>query len=494
MPNTAVFAPAHELVAGLRAGTLSSVALTRAAIERVREVNPGLNPVVALDEPGALKRAREADAAIRAGGSLGPLHGLPVTIKDCFEVAGFPAVNGAPELREYRPARHAPAVQRMVQAGAVVIGKTNVPLYSLDLQTFNEVFGVTRNPWNAERTPGGSSGGAAVALATGITSLEIGSDLAGSLRVPAHATGVCALKPSFGVVPTAGVLSTTPGARRTADLVVAGPMARTVADLGLLFGVLAGPAVRDAAAWQLSLPPPRAPATGLRVAAWLDDDNCPVAPEVGAALAGTCRALAGAGVAVDEQARPAIGASEYFRDFLELMYAEMSAGFPESVFRAFAAAARRHAGDAAWTPLNLMPRAVAQGHREWLMACERREAYRAAWDAFFSRYDLLVTPVMPTTAPPHDRRPFEERTVRLGGRDFAYMQQSFWCGLATASFLPAAVVPAGLAADGMPVGVQLIGPYLADRTVLEFARLVEELTGGFRRPPETVPGYAPPAA
>lgn len=484
MPDTAVFAPAHELIARLRAGTLSSFELTRAAIARVREINRNLNPVVALDEGAALGRAREADAALRTGRAPGLLHGLPVTIKDCFEVAGFPAVNGAPELRGYRPVHHAPAIARMVEAGAIVIGKTNVPRYSLDLQTFNDVFGVTRNPWNVDRTPGGSSGGAAVALATGVTSLEIGSDLAGSLRGPAHATGVCALKPSFGVVPTAGALSSLPGALRTPDMVVAGPMARTVADLGLLFGVLAGPAGREAAGWRLGLPAPRAPANRLRVAAWLDDDNCPVASDVGAVLAGTCRALAGAGVAVDEQARPGFDPGEYFRTFLELMYAEMSAGFPENVFRAFTAAARRQDGHAERAALTLMPGAVAQRHRDWLRTCERRETYRAAWDEFFTRYDVLLTPAMPTTALPHDHRPFEARSVRLGGREFAYMQQSFWCGLATLSLLPAAVVPAGLAADGMPVGVQLIGPYLADYTVLELARLVEALTGGFRRPPE----------
>jgi amidase len=472
----------RELIAGLRAGRLSSEQLVTAAIARALEINPKFNVVVSLDEAGALARAREADRAARAGRFAGPLHGLPMTVKDQFEVAGLPAVNGAPELAQHRPQRHATVIQRIIDAGAIVIGKTNVPLYSLDLQTFNDVFGVTRNPWNPERTPGGSSGGAAVALATGVTSLEVGTDLAGSLRVPAHATGVCSLMPSFGVVPTAGVMAPHPGMLRTPDLVVAGPMARTVADLELLFGIIAGPAGRDVGGWRLDLPA-MAPGRVLRAAAWLDDELCPVEPGVAEVLGRAVRSLATAGIAIDERARPDFGVAEYFRAFLQLMYGEMSGGFPDSVFRAFAAAARRHMGDESWTPLNVMPGAVAQSHRDWLAACEEREHYRLAWDAFFARFDVLIAPVAPTTAQPHDHRPFEERTVLLRGREYAYMQQSFWCALATLAGLPAAVVPAGLADDGLPVGVQVIGPYLGDRTVLEVAARIEQVLGRLPSPP-----------
>ena len=261
MPSPGNFAPAHEQLALLRSGRLKSVELVGAAIARARELGPLLNPLAVLDEDLALSAARAADAAARAGAWLGPLHGLPVTIKDCFEVAGLPAANGS-RARAYLPERHAPAVQRLVDAGAVVIGKSNVPLHSLDLQTASEDFGVTRNPWNPQRTPGGSSGGAAVALATGIVALELGTDLAGSLRVPAHATGVCSLKPSYGIVPLAGVLSPEPGRLRPRDLTVAGPLARTVADLELLLGLIAGPAGHDAAAWRLELP--RAPGASSR--------------------------------------------------------------------------------------------------------------------------------------------------------------------------------------------------------------------------------------
>lgn len=490
MAGSGIYASAGELLADLRAQRVTSEELLQAALDRVSTVNPLLNPVVALDSSGALERARAADRARAAGETCGVLHGLPMTVKDCIEVAGLPTVNGAGELRDYRPGRHAVAVQRLVDAGANVFGKTNVPPYALDLQTFNPVFGVTRNPWNVERSPGGSSGGAAVAVATGITSIEIGSDLAGSLRLPAHATGICALKPSYGVVPVAGALSGLPGRLRVPDLMVVGPMARTVADLGMLIDILAAAEGRDARAWSIDLPPPDRPAGRLRVAAWLDDDNCPVDAVVGDVLRQACRVLSAAGVALNEEARPRFDARACFGDFLRLMYAELSVGFPPALYRAFEMAARRGDGGDEWTALSLMPSAVTQTHRQWLGVSERREACRAAWDEFFASFDILITPVAPTTAPVHDHRPVEARTVQLGGRQFPYMQQSFWCALATLGGLPAVVIPAGIAADGLPVGLQMIGPYLGERTVLEFAALAEKLLGGFRPPPAGEPaGY-----
>jgi amidase len=477
----AATAPATAILAALRAGRVSSESLVAAALARIADVNPRLNAVVALDAAGALAAARAADAAAQAGRPRGPLHGLPVTIKDCFEVAGLPATNGATELTAHRPVHHAAAVQRLVDAGAVVVGKTNVPLYSGDLQTFNDLHGITRNPWDPARTPGGSSGGAAVAVATGIAGLELGSDFAGSLRIPAHATGVCALKPGPGIVPPAGMLWPGPGVRRTPDLVVAGPLARSVGDLGLALDVLAGPSGADARAWQLRLPPARAPARSLRVAAWLDDASCPVDAGVAAVTEAACAGLAAAGVRVDRAARPDLDAAAAFRDFFELLYGEMSAGFPAAVYRAFARAARQPAAE--WTPLAAMPAAVTQSHRDWLAASERRAGHAAAWDRFFERHDALVAPVAPTTAAPHDHRPFEQRTVRLGGRERPYMQQAFWCALATVAGLPAVVVPAGLAADGLPVGLQVIGPRHGERTALELAALVESVTGGYQAPP-----------
>lgn len=484
MTSNARYGSAVELLAAMAAGSTSSEELVQRALARIADINPRCNAIVAVDAPAALAQARAADQARRAGAACGPLHGLPMTVKDCFEVVGFATVNGAAQCRNHRPQQSAPAVQRLVTAGAIVIGKSNVPLYALDLQTFNDVFGTTRNPWDLDRTPGGSSGGAAVALATGMVPLEIGTDLAGSLRIPAHFTGICSLKPSFGVVPTTGALGPVPGDRRRPDLVVAGPMARRVADLRLALDVMAGPGERDAGGWSLALPPARASARRLRVAAWLDDAICPPAPGVAAVLARVVAALHGAGVAVATAARPAFDPAAHFQAFFQLMYGEMSAGFPEPVFRAFAAAARRADPAVPWTPLAAMPAAVTQSHRDWLRACEDRERYRAAWDEFFQHHDILITPVAPVSALPHDQRPFEQRSLRLGGREVAYMQQAFWCALATVAGLPAVVVPVGLDPEGLPVGVQIIAPFLHEYTALELATLVEELCGGFRPPPD----------
>jgi amidase len=259
-------------------------------------------------------------------------------------------------------------------------------------------------------------------------------------------------------------------------------MARTVADVQLVFDVIAGPVAREAVGWRLGLPAAPEQCRERRAAAWLDDDSCPVDAGVAQVLATAAGALRAAGVAIAEGERPDFEPAAYFRTFLQLMYGEMSVGLPDSVFRAFVAAARRHAGDRAWTPLTLMPGAIAQSHREWLVASEERERYRAVWDEFFRRFDVLLAPVLPTTALDHDHRPFEERTITLRGRDYAYMQQSFWCGLATLAGLPAAVIPAGRAADGMPVGLQIIGPYLGDRVVLDFAARAEQTLGRLSLP------------
>lgn len=476
------FASARALLEALRARRVTSRELTSHAIARHRALQPSLNALAALDEARALHLAEEADRDAAAGRCRGPLHGLPITVKDCFEVVGLPAANGAAELRDYRPASNSPALQRLVDAGALVIGKSNVPLASLDLQTYSEAFGTTRNPWNPERTPGGSSGGAAVAIATGITALELGSDLAGSLRLPAHCTGICALKPSHGIVSTAGVLAPGPGQRlRVPDLSVVGPLARTVDDLALALGVVAGAAGRDAEAWQLALPP--APSRPLRAAAWLDDATCPVDLNVAAVLDGACAALEGAGLTIERAARPRFDAAACFRDFCQLMYGEMSVGFPDALYRTFALAARRGGSVEEWTPLSAMPADITQSHRDWLAACERRERYRRAWDELFGDFDVLLMPVAPTTAMPHDHRPFEERSIRLRDREHAYMQQAFWCALPTIAYLPAAVVPVGIAADGLPVGIQIVARYLGDYTALAYASEVERVCGGFRPPP-----------
>ncbi|MEJ2448714.1 MAG: amidase family protein, partial [Anaerolineales bacterium] len=202
---------ATELASEIRSGEITSLDLLNLYLNRIERYNNEINAVVALDIAAARARAAEADKALAQGKIWGPLHGLPMTVKDVFEVVGMPATSGDPTLKDYIPTRNAIAVQRLIDAGAIIFGKTNVPFHALDIQTYNEIYGTTNNPWDLSRTPGGSSGGSAAALAAGFTSLELGSDIGGSLRNPAHYTGVFGHKPTFGVVPRYGHIPPMPG-------------------------------------------------------------------------------------------------------------------------------------------------------------------------------------------------------------------------------------------------------------------------------------------
>src|SRR6478672_2859323 len=275
------FASATALAAVIRSGAISSRDLLDLYLERVDRFNPTLNAIVTLDADRARADADAADAAIVRSDDLGPLHGVPITIKDSIETAGMRTTSGAKMLAEYVPQRDAIAVARLRAAGAIVFGKSNLPEFAGDSQSYNELFGTTNNPWDPKRTPGGSSGGAAAAVAAGLTGLELGSDIRGSLRQPAHNTGVFTLKPSFGIVPTRGHIPGPPGTLSTPDMAVLGPIARSADDLDLALDVLAGPDPTAAVAWRLRLPPPRGRSLrDYRIGVWLDDPACPVDADV----------------------------------------------------------------------------------------------------------------------------------------------------------------------------------------------------------------------
>ncbi len=468
-----VYESASALLGRLRAGELSSRELTAALIARIEALNPGLNAVVATRFEAALEEARAADEGRARGGSMGALHGLPMTIKDTIEVTGLPTTCGAPALRDYRPAGDAEAVRRLRRAGAIVLGKTNVPLFGGDLQTFNEVYGETRNPWAADRTPGGSSGGAAAALAAGMVPAELGSDLCGSLRIPSHSCGVCGFKPSYGAVSQRGSLLGGPGSLVEPDLCVVGPLARSAEDLRLLFDLLRKRAV----------PGPGAEDAGrLRVAAWLDAPICPLGADVRAVLDAALAGLAASGMRIDGAARPLFDDNRYFATHCALMYGAMSVTVPEEIFDYF----RRRAAQArpgAMAPSDELAAGLTQTHRDWLHASEAGAQLRRAWAVFFADHDLLLCPVAPTTAAPLDQRRLDQRGLAIDGVEYPYLQHLFWVMLASTGHLPAAVVPAGIAADGLPVGLQIIGPEGADDRVLACAQRVETVLGGFRPPP-----------
>ena len=480
---------ATELVALLAAGEVSSRELLDHFLDRVERAGPAVNAVVALDAERARARAAEADDARARGESWGPLHGLPMTIKDAFETEGLVTTSGAPELRDHVPARDAVAVARLRAAGAVVFGKSNLPRYAGDLETFNEVYGRTSNPWDLDRGVGGSSGGAAAALAAGQTGFELGSDIGGSIRNPAHYCGVFGLKPTWGIVPVQGHIPGPPGALSVADVGVAGPMGRSAADLDLGLDVLAGPAGDDAVAWRLELPPPRngGRVEGLRVATWFDEPHPPLSADVRAALDRTAGALSDAGAAVEAVPAP-VPLDDLTASWERLVLPLMTDGMPEEVYTAFVQAA--DAPVAADEPALMRPvRALAIRHRDWARADERRQHHRRRFAELFERYDVLLAPVMPSAAPLHgDGSDITARRVDVDGELRPASEGLDWNGGIGTLLLPVAVPPVGRTPAGLPLGVQVVAPHLHDRTAVAVAGIVERLLGGF------VPAPTPTAA
>lgn len=468
-----------ELSRMLQEGQVSSRELLDAALDRIEARNPEINAVVTLDAERARRRAEAIDADRAAGRPLGPLAGVPMTVKDSLMTAGVRTTSGAPELADFVPDRDADPVARLQAAGAVVFGKTNLPIYAGDVQSFNEVFGTSNNPWDPARAVGGSSGGSAAALAAGFTPLEVGSDIAGSIRNPAAMCGVVGHKPSYGVVSARGQIPGPPGTLTQADLAVVGPMARTVDDCELGLDLLVGADEWQAPAWTVAIPPARPGPP--RVAVWADDAYCPVDPEIRAAVEAAADALESTGCPVDRQARP--GGFDFARAdsvFLQLLGGALAGSWTPPEIEDLAATAAR--GDAPQGELGVEGSWLR--HRAWLSANERRLQMRARWREFFTRFDVVLAPISPTVAIPHDHSfPMSRRRIEVAGTSRPYTDQMRWMGLFGVAYLPATAVPVARHSSGLPIGLQVVGPYLEDRTALAAARRVEALTGGFTRPP-----------
>lgn len=468
---------AEELVAALRAGAVTSVELTDEAIARIERDDEVINAICVPDFDRARAAARRADQA-RARGEERPLLGVPVTVKESYDIAGLPTTWGMPPHRDHVPAEDAVQVSRLKDAGAVVLGKTNVPLGLQDIQSFNEIYGTTTNPWDRGRTSGGSSGGSAAALASGFGALSIGSDIAGSLRTPAHFCGVYAHKPTLGLAATRGMVPPSePALPADLDLAVVGPMARTACDLTLLLDVMAGPdPLTHGVAHRLALPPSRHQRLGeFRV---LVLDEHPLIPTGAAVRAGVNRVAAtladgGAPVARHSPLLPDL--TEAATLYMQLLISGSVARFPMESYEP------PGADDRSLDAERL--RALAFSHRDWLAANHRREVHRDAWRRLFTEFDAVVCPITPTPAFPHDHHPNPlERHIDIDGTEYPYFDQLVWAGVATMPGLPATAVPAGRSAEGLPVGVQLIGPMFEDRTPLRLAELLEQKMGGFRPP------------
>ena len=478
------YSSARDLVAALAARQVSSLELVDASIKRIETFDPRNNAVVARDFERARAAARDADAAL-ARGERRPLLGLPMTVKECFNVTGMPTTWGVASAKGWQPAEDALTVARLKAAGAIVLGKTNVPLMLGDLQSYNEVYGTTNNPWDARRTPGGSSGGSGAALAAGYVALELGSDFGGSLRVPAHFCGLYAHRPTLHLVPMRG--HTPPRGRALpvkSNFAVCGPMARHAADLALALDLLAGPDLPDATGYRMALPPARH-AGELRAYRVLVLDEHPVAPTgnaVRTALAGLADRLVRAGCSV-------AGTSALLPDLARLarLYTQVVsslAGADDPGYDRVQQAAASIPGST--TDLSaLRVRATVLSLRDWVRMDRVRWEIQQQWRELFRGFDVVLCPTFPVVAFPHDHSaPRDDRKLDIDGRAYRYIDDVRpWIGLPSLTGLPVTAAPIARSAEGLPIGVQIVGPEFEDRTPIEFARLIEREFGGFVAPP-----------
>ena len=478
------FLPAHELAAMIRRREVSSVELVDHFEARHAAHNHKINAIVATDFERARAAAEEADHALSRDIVWGPFHGVPMTIKDALETGGLVTTGGSTAYRAHVPVRDADAVARIRAAGAIVFGKTNVPYFSGDLQSYNEVYGTTNNPWDVTRGPGGSSGGAAAALAAGLTPLEIGSDIGGSIRTPAHLNGVFGHKPSFDLVSKRGHIPGVPGALFQTDLSVVGPLARSARDLELALTMIMGRDGFDAVGYEPGLPEPRGRRAGeLTIATWFDDPFCPVEAENVAIMERAADALEAAGAKVHRDRRPDFSFTEAFEIYATLLHASTTRGFPPRVIeRLQAEAAGLDPADRSHRAMQA--RGAALTFHEWSVWKEAQAQMRGRWAEFFESYDAVLMAVIPCAAFPHDQEPnFHARTLTVNGATRPYLDLISWAGLPLVSYLPSTAVPVGRTKAGLPVGVQIVGPYLEDFTTIAIADMLERELGGFVPPP-----------
>ncbi len=432
------FSGACGLAREIARGTLSAVECLTEFRKRVERFNPALNAVVVLDWERAFGRARTLDHAQARGAPLGPFHGVPMTVKESFDLANQPTTWGDPALCSKMATKDDVAVARLEDAGAIVFGKTNVPFRLRDFQTHNDIYGVTNNPWDLTRTPGGSSGGSAAALAAGLTGMELGSDLGGSVRQPAHACGVFGHKPTFNLVMTGG--TTAPGAPGPTDMAVAGPLARRAEDLETAMSVLAGSRVMTTKTDK--------PLRSHRVCLWFQQPGFDVDTEIQDQCQHVADVLSQQGVTVSDRARPNFNAQDAHLLFVELLEATTH---PME--------ARRNALEA------------------------QRARLQQQWDAFFVDWDVVVAPVAPTAAQPHSTTPLLERNVVVNGRTQHMSNAFFWPGLASAAYLPSTAFPVGRTRAGLPVGLQALAQRNQDLVGIRFCRMFSDVTAGFVAPP-----------
>ncbi|MBQ63116.1 MAG: amidase [Gammaproteobacteria bacterium] len=473
-----LYRSAFQLAAEIKAQTIKSRDLLEFYLDRVEKYNPALNSVVQLDLNRARKRADEADIAANKGEDWGPLHGLPLTIKDAYATEGIVSTNGIPDYKDFVPDFNADGVKRYVNAGAIVFGKTNVPYMSSDLQSYNDIYGTTNNPWDLSRTCGGSSGGAAASLAAGLTPLEFGSDIGGSIRTPANFNGVFGHKPTHGIVSQRGHLPMHESLAE-GDLWVAGPLGISATDVAQAFDLLLGPPSDRAVGWRVDLPAARTTdIRELRVATYFTDPNCEVDSEIQDILASSAKSLEAEGANISWDVKPEIDFAENHLIYMQLLNSFLSIGMPEEQKE------QMHKAVSSVDAPDELVNSPFMSHEQWTMLNERRLQLNSIWTDFFVDYDVLLAPVTPVPAFEHDHSDdMGQRVLTFNGQSRPYLDLLFWSGFSLSTFLPASVAPAGRTKGNLPVGVQIVGPYLEDRTPLAVAAMLERCHQSFEPPP-----------
>ena len=476
------FLSATELAAKIRDKSVSASEVLRHYLDRVEKYNPDLNAVIVNMADQALEEAAQLDREIAAGTSRGPFHGVPMTAKESYNIAGTPTTWGNPEWADNIPDSDAESVVRMKNAGVNFFGKTNVPLALADFQSYNEVYGTTNNPYDHSRVPGGSSGGSAAALAAGLTGLEMGSDIGGSIRNPAHFCGIFGHKPTYDLLWMRG--HAPPGdVRSTSDISVIGPMARSAADLDQALRIMAGPDEIAARGMQLNLPEWQGRSLkDLKVAVWANDEMAPVTREVEQRVELVATALGDAGAQIDAGARPAFTGDHSHTTYQNLLQATMAMRMPDAEYESL----KRYVADLDPNDNSngaKVLRAQVSSFKDWGAANEARHQLRWQWHEFFKDVDVLITPIMATAAFEHDQRKFSERTLMIDNQERPYFEQVFWAGLTGVAYLPSTVIPTGLNDAGLPIGVQIVSAEYNDLITIGVAGELEQAGFTFTPPP-----------
>jgi amidase len=475
------FAPARKLAAMVRAKKIGCAELLDHMLARVEKYNPALNAIVATNIPSAKKRARAADRTLARGDKVGPLHGVPMTVKEAFDVKGLPTTWGVSDLRGHVAAENALAVERLLAAGANIFGKTNVPVWLADSQSVNPIYGVSNNPWDTQRTPGGSSGGGSAAIAAGLAGLELGSDIASSIRNPAIYCGIYGHKPTYGICPPRG--HTVRGRVSPDDINVIGPLARSAADLETALGVIAGPDEIDSVGYDLALPAPRKKALkDFKVAVMLSDPTSEIDREMQDSLQTLADFLARKKAKVSDKARPAFDMDRAHWLFNMMLRAATSHRQTDEEFvRNTKTADGLAANDDGFGARAIRGQTIR--HRDWLVLNEERTKMRWAWHEFFKEYDLFLCPLVPTAAFRHETNMPGQRSVVINGETMPFGQTLFWAGLIGLPYLPATAIPTGFSKEKLPLGIQMAGPQYGDLTCIHLAKLLEKEYCGFVPPP-----------